>query len=94
MPGHASSPALLPRRQPQNATAHGGQPDCIPAPSMILDDILKAIGQLGDPRFLRVFAVGVVCSILALAGATLGLGWLAGALLPDPITLPWLGPVH
>ena len=52
-----------------------------------------ALGQLGDPRFVRTFALGVglaLALLAALAWAVLaGLGWL----VPDAVTLPWIGPV-
>jgi uncharacterized protein involved in cysteine biosynthesis len=60
---------------------------------MILDAFLKAVGQLGDRRFRRVLWLGL--------GLTLGLFglmfWLGSQLVvwlvPDTLTLPWVGPV-
>lgn len=56
-------------------------------------DIARAIAQLGDPRFLGVLLRGLALTVLALAAvawaALLGLGWL----LPDSVTLPWVGQV-
>lgn len=60
---------------------------------MILDAFLKAVGQLGDRRFRRVLWLGL--------GLTLGLFavmfWLGSHLVvwlvPDTLTLPWVGPV-
>jgi uncharacterized protein involved in cysteine biosynthesis len=60
---------------------------------MILDAFLKAVGQLGDRRFRRVLWLGL--------GLTLGLFalmfWLGARLVvwlvPDMLTLPWIGPV-
>ncbi len=60
---------------------------------MILSDFLRALGQLGDRRFLRVVLLGVVLALCLLAGVyALFLGaidWL----VPDSVTLPFIGPV-
>jgi uncharacterized protein involved in cysteine biosynthesis len=59
----------------------------------LLADVAKAIGQLGDPRFLAVFAKGIGASVAALAlmswAVVAGLGWV----LPETVSLPWLGDV-
>jgi uncharacterized protein involved in cysteine biosynthesis len=56
-------------------------------------DLFRALGQLGDPRFLRVVFVALALTVLALALVfavlMIGLDWL----LPDSTTLPWLGQV-
>ncbi len=56
-------------------------------------DLGRALAQLGDPRFLRVLMRSLVLTVLALAAVfwavVLGLGWL----LPDSVTLPWIGRV-
>ena len=56
-------------------------------------DLFRALGQLGDPRFLRVVVWSLALTILALAmvfwAVMLALGWL----LPDTVTLPWIGTV-
>ena len=53
-------------------------------------DLFRALGQLGDPRFMRVLLGAVALTIAALVlvfwAAMLGLGWV----LPDTMTLPWL----
>lgn len=56
---------------------------------MILNDFLKAIGQIPDRNFLRVMAMGVGLTILLLLGVTLGFQWL----LPDTISLPFFGEI-
>lgn len=60
---------------------------------MILSDFLKALGQIGDPRFRRVLYLGIGLSFLLLVGVyALFLGlidWLA----PDSLTLPLIGEV-
>lgn len=60
---------------------------------MILGDILKALGQLGDRRFLRVVVLGILLSLALLAGAYAGLTVLIGWFVPDRFTLPWVGEV-
>ncbi len=59
----------------------------------VLASTLLALGQLGDPRFVRTFALGVGLAALLLAA----LAWLSfaglGALVPDAVRLPWIGPV-
>ena len=56
-------------------------------------DLFRALAQLADPRFLRVLLRALGLTVLALAAvfwlAVLGLGWL----LPDSVSLPWIGPV-
>ncbi len=54
-------------------------------------DLGRALAQLGDPRFLRVLVRALILTVAALAAvfwaAVLGLGWL----LPDEMSLPWIG---
>ncbi len=57
---------------------------------MIFDDFLKALGQIGDPKFRAVLFKGIGLTILLLAGATWGLQLL----LPDTISLPWFGEIE
>jgi uncharacterized protein involved in cysteine biosynthesis len=56
-------------------------------------DLGLALGQLGDPRFRRVLFRALLLTIVALAllswAVVAGTGWL----LPDSISLPWIGPV-
>ncbi|WP_431298707.1 EI24 domain-containing protein [Tabrizicola sp. BL-A-41-H6] len=60
---------------------------------MILGDFLKALGQLGDPRFRRVTLIGVALALALLAAIyavfVLGIEYLT----PESIDLPWIGPV-
>ncbi|MFV0333354.1 MAG: EI24 domain-containing protein [Tropicimonas sp.] len=53
----------------------------------MFSDVLKAIRQLSDHRFLRVFLLGTGLSIALLAAATWALVWLLGWLLPENFTL-------
>lgn len=56
---------------------------------MILNDFLKALGQMGDRRFQGVLWSGIGLTVLLLAALTWGLLWL----LPDSVSLPWYGEV-
>ena len=56
---------------------------------MILNDFFKALGQMGDARFLSVLLRGIGLSVLLLAGATWGVLWM----LPDTLNLPWFGEI-
>lgn len=60
---------------------------------MILGDFLKALSQIGDPRFLRVLLLGVGLALALLVGLYLGLVALIGAFVPDTFTLPLIGPL-
>jgi hypothetical protein len=59
----------------------------------LLVDLFRALAQLSDPRFLRVLWRAVALTLLTLAlfawAVVAGLGWL----VPDVVTLPWIGPV-
>lgn len=59
----------------------------------MIADAMRAIGQLGDPRFRSVLLRGVGLSVLLLAGATALLVWGARWLVGPTVTLPWIGPV-
>ncbi|PIB25059.1 hypothetical protein BFP76_02690 [Amylibacter kogurei] len=56
---------------------------------MIFSDFQKAISQLNDSRFLRVMGYGVALTIALLAAVTMGVQWI----LPDTISLPWVGEI-
>lgn len=59
----------------------------------ILSDLRRALGQLGDPRSLGLILRALVITVAALAllsaGFVIGLDWI----LPDSVTLPWIGTV-
>lgn len=57
---------------------------------MIIDDFLKAIGQIGDPKFRSVLLRGIGLTVLLLAGITWGIQWM----LPDSVSLPWFGEIE
>jgi uncharacterized protein involved in cysteine biosynthesis len=58
---------------------------------LILLDALRALSQMGDPAFRRVLALGVGLSVALLVALTVGAAWLMGWLVPDSVTLPWIG---
>ena len=58
---------------------------------MILGAFLRALGQIGDPRFRRVLGRGVLLSLALLACVTVLSLWAVQALVPDSWQLPVLG---
>lgn len=56
---------------------------------MILNDFLKALGQIGDRRFQGVLWTGIGLTVALLAALT----WVALWLLPDQVSLPFYGEV-
>lgn len=60
---------------------------------MILNDFLKSVGQMGDPRFRRVLFLGLGLTLGLLLAAYIGTVWLVGALVPDTLTLPFIGEI-
>ncbi|WP_284377198.1 EI24 domain-containing protein [Amylibacter marinus] len=56
----------------------------------MLTDFTKALLQIADRRFLRVLLTGVGLTIALLAALTLGVQFL----LPDSISLPWIGEIE
>ncbi len=60
---------------------------------MILTALSRALAQVADPRFGGVLAKGLALTLALLVGLHValfeGLRWL----LPDSVTLPWIGPV-
>ena len=60
---------------------------------MIIADYLKALGQIGDSRFLRVLALGLGLTIALLFGFTVAFAWTVGLIVPDSFALPWIGEI-
>ncbi|PWR01643.1 hypothetical protein DKT77_16065 [Meridianimarinicoccus roseus] len=60
---------------------------------MILTDITRALGQMGDPAFRRVLLLGLGLTLALLLGAAAGTGWLVATLVPDTVTLPLVGEI-
>lgn len=60
---------------------------------MILSCFLAALGQMSDPRFLRVMGLGVLLAAALLMGVYAGFIHLVGWLTPERVELPWVGEV-
>jgi uncharacterized protein involved in cysteine biosynthesis len=60
---------------------------------MILASFLKALGQIGDPRFRRVLLLGVGLTLALLVGAYAAVLWVIQATVGDTTTLPIIGEV-
>lgn len=60
---------------------------------MILNDFLKALGQIGDGRFLRVMVLGVALSLALLFGIYAVLIGAVDLFVPGRIQLPLVGEV-
>lgn len=60
---------------------------------MIRASFTAALGQIGDPRFLRVTALGIALTIALLFGVYAASLWLLEWLAPDSISIPFIGPV-
>lgn len=59
----------------------------------LIADFARALGQTGDPRFRRALFWGLGLTLATLAAAFWALMLLVGWLLPETVTLPWIGPV-
>lgn len=60
---------------------------------MIVADFLRALAQIGDPRFRRVLWIGLGLTLgllIALTAVTVG---AVGLFVPDHVTLPWIGQI-
>ena len=60
---------------------------------MILGDFLKALGQMGDGRFLRVMVLGVGLSLALLFGIYAVLIGVVEVFVPGSITVPFIGQI-
>jgi CysZ protein len=60
---------------------------------MILNDFLKALGQITDGRFLGVLAIGLGLTIALLVGFYLVFVTVIGWIVPESFTLPWIGEI-
>lgn len=60
---------------------------------MILSSFMTALAQMGDRRFLWVFVQGVGLTTLLLFGLYAFAFWGMAWLLPDTLSLPWIGEV-
>ncbi len=60
---------------------------------MIFGAISDAVSQIGDPRFRSVLVRGIALTIGLLFGAYLLVFWGIQWLLPDSISVPWIGEI-
>lgn len=60
---------------------------------MIFSSFAKALGQLSDPRFLRVVLFGIALAVALLIGVYAGFLWLIEAFSPGTVEIPLIGPV-
>ncbi|MFV2053469.1 EI24 domain-containing protein [Aliiroseovarius sp. YM-037] len=60
----------------------------------MFNDFAKALGQLDDPRFRRVLALGVGLTLALLFAVYAALLGVVNWFTPDEITLPWVGTVE
>ncbi|WP_417726364.1 EI24 domain-containing protein [Roseovarius sp.] len=60
---------------------------------MIFTSFLKAIGQIGDPRFRKVLFLGVGLTLMLLIAAYAGVLWLIQMTVGESTTLPLIGEV-
>lgn len=59
----------------------------------MFSDFSKALAQLADRKFLWVLAKSLVLTMALFAGAFYGIVYLATAVLPATLNLPWMDPV-
>ncbi len=60
---------------------------------MFFDDFFRALGQLGDTRFRKVLWKGLGLTVGLLIAITWGMTTLVGFLVPDVMTLPFVGEI-
>ena len=60
---------------------------------MILGDFLKALGQIGDGRFLRVMVLGVALSLALLFGIYAVLIGVIDLFVPGSVSVPFIGQI-
>ena len=60
---------------------------------MIFSDFVKALGQIGDGRFLKVLLTGVGLTLALLFAFTVVFAWTVGLVVPDSFSLPWIGEI-
>lgn len=60
---------------------------------MIFAAFGRALAQAGDARFLRVLLLGVGLTLALLVAVTALAVWAVGWVVPDAVTLPWIGEI-
>lgn len=58
-----------------------------------MSPILKALSQLGDPRFRNVLLKGIGLAIAILFVVSAIFLWVVGWIVPESFTLPWIGTI-
>ena len=53
----------------------------------------RAVGQIGDGRFLRVVVLGAALAVALLTGIYAVLLWVLESFIPGTVTIPFIGPV-
>lgn len=59
----------------------------------LVADFARALGQMGDPRFRAVLWRALLVVLVALAAVFAAVTFGLGRVLPETVTLPWLGEV-
>lgn len=59
----------------------------------LLGDFQKSVAQASDGRFWGVLGKALALTVALLVGVSIAFAWFLGLLLPDTVTLPWLGEV-
>jgi CysZ protein len=60
---------------------------------MIFTDFFRALGQMADPRFRRVFFKGLGLSLVLLFSLSWGLSWLVALASDGPVMVPGYGEI-
>ena len=60
---------------------------------MIFGDFFRALGQIGDRRFLGVLGLGIGLTVGLLLAFYLAFVTLIGWFVPDTLSLPWVGEI-
>ena len=60
---------------------------------MIWAAFMRALGQIGDGRFVRVVTLGAILAIALLTGIYAALLWVLEFFIPGSVTIPFIGPV-
>lgn len=61
---------------------------------MILRSFALAVGQLGDPRFRRVFFIGIGLALALLIGFSAAFTWFTNWITPEELWVPILGEIR
>ncbi|MDZ4094086.1 MAG: EI24 domain-containing protein [Paracoccaceae bacterium] len=59
----------------------------------MLTDFLRALRQLGDPRFRRVLWLGLALTLALLIAVYVVFLWLLQSVIPEAVNIPFIGPI-